>query len=39
MLRDADKLMQLLQVKQRQKKEEADHIEYTQRLVTERLKC
>ena len=32
--RDADKLRQLLEVKQR-KKEEADHIEDTQRLVTE----
>jgi hypothetical protein len=32
--RDADKLRKLLQVKQRQK-EEADHIEDTQRLVTE----
>jgi hypothetical protein len=37
--RDADKLRRLLEVKQRQKKEEADHIEDTQRLVTERLKC
>jgi hypothetical protein len=36
--RDADKLRRLLEVKQRQK-EEADHIEATQRLVTERLKC
>jgi hypothetical protein len=33
--RDADKLRRLLKVKQRQK-EEADHIEDTQRLVTER---
>jgi hypothetical protein len=32
--RDPDKLRQLLKVKQRQK-EEADHIEDTQRLVTE----
>jgi hypothetical protein len=32
--RDADKLRKLLEVKQR-KKEEADHIEDTQRLVTE----
>src|SRR5918996_4548889 len=32
--RDADKLRQLLEVKQR-RKEEADHIEDTQRLVTE----
>ena len=32
--RDADKLRQLLELKQRQK-EEADHIEDTQRLVTE----
>jgi hypothetical protein len=32
--RDADKLRQLLEIKQRQK-EEADHIEDTQRLVTE----
>jgi hypothetical protein len=32
--RDADKLRRLLEVKQRQK-EEADHIEETQRLVTE----
>jgi hypothetical protein len=32
--RDADKLRRLLEVKQRQK-EEADHIEDTQRLVTE----
>jgi methyl coenzyme M reductase beta subunit len=32
--RDADKLRKLLQVKQRQE-EEADHIEDTQRLVTE----
>jgi hypothetical protein len=32
--RDADKLRKLLQVKQRQK-EEADHTEDTQRLVTE----
>jgi hypothetical protein len=29
--RDADKLRQLLEVKQRQKEEEADHIEDTQR--------
>jgi len=36
--RDAVKLRKLLQVKQRQK-EEADHIEDTQRLVTEGLKC
>ena len=35
--RDPDKLRKLLDVKQRQK-EEADHIEDTQRLVTE-LKC
>ena len=33
--RDADKLMRLLETKQRQKEEEADHIEDTQRLVTE----
>jgi hypothetical protein len=33
--RDADKLEQLLQVKQRQKEKEAMHIEDTQRLVTE----
>jgi hypothetical protein len=32
--RDADKLRRLLELKQRQK-EEADHIEDTQRLVTE----
>ncbi len=32
--RDADKLRRLLEIKQRQK-EEADHIEDTQRLVTE----
>jgi hypothetical protein len=32
--RDADKLKRLLEIKQRQK-EEADHIEDTQRLVTE----
>jgi hypothetical protein len=32
--RDEDKLRQLLELKQRQK-EEADHIEDTQRLVTE----
>ena len=32
--RDADKLRQLLKVKQRQK-EEVDHIEDTQRLATE----
>ena len=32
--RDADKLRKLLEVKQRQK-DEADHIEDTQRLVTE----
>ncbi|MDQ3967480.1 MAG: hypothetical protein M3275_03690 [Thermoproteota archaeon] len=37
--RDADKLRRLLEVKQGQKKEEADHIEDTQRLVTEKLKC
>jgi hypothetical protein len=36
--RDAAKLTKLLEIKQRQK-EEADHIEDTQRLVTERLKC
>ncbi len=36
--RDAAKLRRLFEVKQRQK-EEADHIEDTQRLVTERLKC
>jgi hypothetical protein len=35
---DEDKLERLLKVKQRQK-EEAVHIEDTQRLVTERLKC
>ena len=35
--RDADKLRKLLQVKQRQK-EEADHIEDTQRWL-QRLKC
>jgi hypothetical protein len=33
--RDADKLRKLLERKQRQKEEEADHIEDTQRLVTE----
>jgi hypothetical protein len=33
--RDADKLRQLLETKQRQKEEEAGHIEDTQRLVTE----
>jgi hypothetical protein len=33
--RDADKLRKLLQVKQRQKEEEAMHMEDTQRLVTE----
>jgi hypothetical protein len=33
--RDADKLERLLQVKRRQKEEEAMHIEDTQRLVTE----
>jgi hypothetical protein len=33
--RDADKLERLLQVKQRQKEEEAMHIEDTERLVTE----
>jgi hypothetical protein len=33
--RDADKLRRLLQIKQRQKEEEATHIEDTQRLVTE----
>jgi hypothetical protein len=33
--RDADKLRRLLEVKQRQKEEEAMHIEDTQRLVTE----
>ena len=33
-LRDADKLRRLLEIKQRQKDEEADHIEDTQRLVT-----
>jgi hypothetical protein len=37
--RDADKLRRLLETKQRQKEEEADHIEDTQRLVTEKLKC
>jgi hypothetical protein len=36
--RDPDKLERLLKVKQRQK-EEAMHIEDTQRLVTQRLKC
>jgi methyl coenzyme M reductase beta subunit len=36
--RDAAKLRRLLEIKQRQK-EEADHIEDTQRLDTERLKC
>ena len=36
--RDAAKLRRLLELKQRQK-EEAMHIEDTQRLVTERLKC
>jgi hypothetical protein len=36
--RDEDKLRRLLELKQRQE-EEADHIEDTQRLVTERLKC
>ena len=33
--RDADKLRRLLEIKQRQKDEEAMHIEDTQRLVTE----
>jgi hypothetical protein len=33
--RDADKLRRLLEIKQRQKEEEADHIEDTQRLVAE----
>jgi hypothetical protein len=33
--RDADKLRKLLDVKRRQKEEEAMHIEDTQRLVTE----
>ena len=33
--RDADKLRKLLELKQRQKEEEAMHIEDTQRLVTE----
>jgi hypothetical protein len=33
--RDADKLRRLLERKQRQKEEEAEHIEDTQRLVTE----
>jgi hypothetical protein len=33
--RDADKLRKLLEIKQKQKEEEADHIEDTQRLVTE----
>jgi hypothetical protein len=33
--RDPDKLERLLQVKERQKEEEAMHIEDTQRLVTE----
>jgi hypothetical protein len=33
--RDADKLRRLLETKQRQKEGEADHIEDTQRLVTE----
>jgi hypothetical protein len=36
--RDADRVRRLLQIKQRQK-EEAMHIEDTQRLVAERLKC
>ncbi len=36
--RDADKLERLLNVKKRQK-EEAMHMEDTERLVTERLKC
>jgi hypothetical protein len=36
--RDADKLKAPLQVKERQN-EEATHIEDTERLVTERLKC
>jgi hypothetical protein len=36
--RDANKLERLLQIRQRQK-EEAMHIEDTQRLVTERMKC
>jgi hypothetical protein len=35
---DEDKLRELLKLKQRQN-EEAMHIEDTQRLVTERLKC
>lgn len=33
--RDVGKLRRLLETKQRQKEEEADHIEVTQRLVTE----
>ena len=37
--RDAAKLKRLLEVKTKQKEEEANHIEDTQRLVTERLKC
>ena len=35
--RDADTLRKLLQVKQKQKEEEAMHIEDTQRLVTEEI--
>jgi hypothetical protein len=35
MLRDEDKLRELLKLKERQNKQEATHIEYTQRLVTE----
>jgi hypothetical protein len=33
--RDAEKLRKLLEIKQRQKEEQAMHIEDTQRLVTE----
>ena len=37
--RDADKLRRLLELKQRQKKEEAMHIEDTQRGQLQKLKC
>jgi hypothetical protein len=37
--RDADKLRRLLELKQRQKEEEADHIEDTQRGWLQKLKC
>jgi len=37
--RDEDKLEAFLKAKEKEKQQEAIHIEYTQRLVTERLKC